>query len=281
MHNRFHAPFALFMGPQRSGTSWLHRYFLGREDVCLPAEVKELFFFDFNFDQGDNFYYSYFKEKPSHKLVMEVSATYFIHPDAPKRIYEYFGSDVKLICPLRHPVSRSYSLYNHFLRYGITTGSLQDACLKHPEILLSSHYASHLKNWGEYYDLKKIYICFQEDLNKNQEKFVKNLCDYLQIAYQDIPEEARDYYNVTTTPPVQFIATIAHLGAKKLRDMRLYWVINAAKYIGLKKTIFGPEQANSNSELIPEDDKAFLEAHLLSQIIELEELLGYSIDQWK
>ena len=41
-------PFCLFMGPQRSGTSWLYRYLMDRGDVCLPSGVKEVFFFDLN-----------------------------------------------------------------------------------------------------------------------------------------------------------------------------------------------------------------------------------------
>lgn len=279
--NGFKAPFSIFIGPQRAGTSWMHRYFNLREDICLPKQVKELFYFDYNFSNGPEYYFSHFKEEPCHKLVMEVSATYFFHPEAPKRIYEYFGPNIKLVCPLRHPVSRSYSLYQHFCRYGLTQGDLQEACEKTSEILTSSHYLTHLKNWTEYFDLENIYICFQEDLDNNQSKFLEGLCAYLEIPFKKVPAEAQNRTNVTTKPPVQFIANIAQVTATSLRSMKLYWIINFAKSIGLKKLIFGIDEKEKQSENeIPEEDRRYLEKKLLNQVDLLEDFLGYKIKVW-
>ncbi len=277
----FKAPVAIFMGPQRAGTSWIHRYFSMRPDICLPKGVKELFFFDTKFQQGKDFYFSHFKEESQHKLVMEVSATYFMDPDAPRRIFEYFGEHIKLVCPLRHPVQRSYSLYKHFLRYRIVEGSLYEACEQNPNILLSSHYKAHIENWMEYYNLNDIYICYQEDLAADQEKFLRGICKHLEIPYTSVPKEAQNYLNVATRPPVSLVAKIAQIGASKLRALRLYWIINFAKSLGLKKVIFGAELEKSSSEDIPEADRLFLEEKLGEQIPLLEKFLGYPIVQWR
>lgn len=277
----FEAPLAIFIGPQRAGTSWIHRYFSSRKDVCLPKSVKELFFFDFNFEQGEDLYFSHFKEEPEHKMVMEVSATYFMHPEAPKRIHEYFGSDIKLVCPLRHPIIRSYSLYNHFKRYGIVDGTLREACKKKPEIIQSSHYRKHLENWTKDYDLNDIYVCFQEDLAQNQEKFLMDLCAYLEIPYVEVQEDQQGYFNVATRPPVQIIANVVQKGAEQLRALQLYWVINFAKSIGLKRFVFGAEQSDSISDQLSPEDKRFLHTELDPQIRELENFLGYEIKAWQ
>lgn len=276
----FKTPFVLFMGPQRAGTSWLHRYFLSRDDVCISTEVKELFFFDFNFEKGQKFYKSHFKLEDHHKISIEVSATYFHHPEAPKRVYEYFGKELKLICPLRHPVVRSYSLYNHYKRYGLVQGSLEEACKKLPEIIKTSHYSEFLKNWIDVFGQNAIHICFQEDLAKDQDLFVKTICEYLEISNQAVPEEIAGYYNAATEPPIQLLATMAQKGAEFLRSYKMYSIINAAKAMGVKKLVFGPEQSTSSSSSMAPAEKLFLERVLKEEIIKLEQLLGYSIKQW-
>lgn len=273
-------PFAIFIGPQRAGTSWLYRYFKSRTDICSSDEIKELFFFDFNFDQGKKFYFSHFKPKPEHLLAVEVSATYFAHPDAPKRIYDYFGKDIKLVCPLRHPVIRSYSLYLHYKRYGLVEGTLQEACDAKPEILITSHYKDHLQNWIDVFGKDFIHFCFQEDLARNQNAYVSGICNYLNIPFDPVDEKIAGYHNVATQPPIQFLANIAQKTAQKLRRLRLYWAINLAKKIGLKALIFGPEESSSVSNQIPEAERAYLEAKLDGQIKALEDMLGYKIPEW-
>lgn len=274
-------PFAIFIGPQRAGTSWLYRYFQSRADICSSDEIKELFFFDFNFEQGEKYYFSHFKPKPEHSLAVEVSATYFAHPDAPKRIYEYFGDDIKLVCPLRHPVIRSYSLYLHYKRYGLVEGTLKEACEAKPEILITSHYTKHIQNWMDVFDKNTIHFCFQEDLARNQNAYVSGICSHLNIPFDNpIEEKISGYHNVATQPPIQFLANIAQKTAHKLRQLRLYWVINLAKKIGLKALIFGPEQSSSVSNQIPEPDRAYLEEKLQGQIKALENMLGHKIPEW-
>lgn len=281
MQNKFNAPFTLFMGPQRSGTSWLHRYFQSREDVCLPSEVKEMFFFDFNFKSGPDFYFSHFHEKPQHDIVMEISATYFSHPDAPARVAEYFGRDIKLVCPLRNPITRSFSLYNHFKRYGFVEGSLQEACLKKPEILITSRYADHLKNWTDVFKKENIYICYQEDMEDNQSQYVEDICKFLDIEYKEIPVQISGYMNTSTKPPIQFIASLAQIVAQKLRRKRAYWIINLAKKIGIRELVFGKDTNGRYKDVFSDTDKEFLTQHLQIEIDKMEKFVGHPIHQWK
>lgn len=279
-NHKFNAPIAIFIGPQRAGTSWLHRYFSQRDDICLPKDVKELFFFDQNFERGPDFYFSHFHEEDHHKLIMEVSATYFADPDAPKRIYEYFGKDIKLVCPLRHPVTRSYSLYHHFLRYGLVTGNIKQAYTQKPDIISTSYYTEHLQSWLRYFDKEQIHICFQEDLAKDQNQFMTTLCEFLGIEFTKIPEKTRGYYNAGTKPPIQIIANWAQKFASFLRSIRLYGIINIAKKMGLKQFIFGTEKSKSHSDDIPRPERVFIQRKLSREIKKLEEFLGHKITVW-
>src|SRR5262245_58826198 len=114
----FGKPAALSIGPQRCGTSRIHDYFKARGDVCLP-DVKEIFYFDRHFQRGPEFYAEHFKIEPQHRLVMELTTTAFDNPDAPDHVHTLFGTDVKLICPLRNPVERSKAIYADYIKYGL------------------------------------------------------------------------------------------------------------------------------------------------------------------
>jgi hypothetical protein len=269
----FDRPFALLMGPQRTGTSWIDRYLRARGDVALPNGVKETFFFDRRYSRGIEFYKSHFTPAPRQKLVMEVSTTSFDHPDAPKRVFENFGQNIRLLCPLRHPVTRSYSLYLHYKRYGMVTGTLQEACIQNPQILTSSHYAIHIEKWIAQFGLNKIHFLFQEQMDMDLNYYVATLCDALHIPCILPATETRTRFNSRAAAPLPGLARAAHDSAQILRRYKLYPLINAAKKIGLKNFVFGMENQIENTS-IPADARDWLENQLSGQAGALEEIIG-------
>lgn len=280
-HSLFSMPFALLMGPQRSGTTWVDRYLRSRGDICLPEEVKEIFFFDRNFDRGIDFYKSHFSESENHKLAIEITATSFDCPEAPERVKKVFGSNVKLVCPLRHPIIRSYSLYLHYLRYGIVTGSLREAVEQVPQIIESSRYKTHIERWFQQFGRDNIAFIFQEELELDQLSFVKKLCDGLGVPYVEPSEDVQGRYNITTFSRFGFLAMMAQKTADVLRHYQLYSIINFAKSVGVKKLIFGKERADAGKGNIPAEDLKFLEEKIGQEAQILEEFLGYPIPYWQ
>ena len=236
------------MGPQRAGTTWVDRYLRSRGDICLPEEVKEVFFFDRNFDRGVNFYTSHFDPKKKHELAIEITATSFDHPEAPKRVEEIFGKNLRLVCPLRHPITRSYSLYLHYLRYGIVSGSLQEAVKQVPQIIESSRYTKHIGRWFDIFGRDNIAIIYQEELESDQLSFVKKLCAGLSLDFISPSEEVQGRYNITTFSKFGPLAFISQKIADVLRYYKLYFVINFAKSIGIKKLIFGKERPDAKKD---------------------------------
>ncbi|MAQ71571.1 MAG: hypothetical protein CL565_05190 [Alphaproteobacteria bacterium] len=277
----FDRPFALSMGPQRAGTSWLDRYLRTRGDICLPSEVKEVFYFDRDYNRGTAHYTAHFKPIQDYRLIMEISTTSFDHIDAPARVYDTLGPDIKLLCPLRHPVLRSYSLYLHYKRYGLVSGTLREACKQNPQILESSHYAENLERWMKYYPLNKIHFVYQEQLEADQEEYIHQVCAALDIPYIPAPEDVKERYNVTTYSNSGVIATLAQHTADWLRQRRIYFIINFAKKLGLKELIFGKENPDAKRGGIPEAEHKWLTERLLPEVKKLEELLGREITEWK
>ncbi len=275
----FKQPFALAIGPQRSGTSWLDRYLRSRGDICMPTEVKEVFYFDRHYHRGDFFYKSHFTPKPNHRLLMEVTTTSFDCFEAPYRVKKTLGADLTLLCPLRHPVLRSYSLYLHYVRYGIVKRGLQNACNEIPQILESSHYSKHIQQWLNVFDEHTLHFFYQEDLENDQQQYLHNICCVLKIPF--LPAEAKmsKRYNAATYSKSGLLAMCAQKGGDWLRKKRLYGIINVAKKVGLKQLAFGKENTDTANLYIPDDDRNFLESHLGYEIEKLEALIG-PIPQW-
>lgn len=270
------------MGPQRTGSSWLDKYFRERGDVALPKDVKEIFFFDRHFQRGANFYKSHFEIYEQHKAIAEVTTTAFDSVSAPESVQDLLGDDVTLVCILRHPVIRSYSLYRHFSRYGIVSGPLEQAAEQAPQILNSSRYAEHLQRWINIFGSGRIHILFYDDLEKDQDAFLKKLCSVCDLDFVAPSDELKEkYYNSTTNAPFPMIAKVAQKICSFLRGKRLFWVINLLRKLGLKSFIFGPENKTKTHADIPEADRKFLEKRLLPEIDKLEDLLGTSLDQWR
>ncbi|MCB9964213.1 MAG: sulfotransferase domain-containing protein [Rhodospirillales bacterium] len=251
-------PFYLAIGPQRAGTSWLDRYLRYRRDICLPDKVKEIFFFDRHFHKGLKFYEDHFKVEPEHKLAMEFTTTSFDCPEAPGRVLKLFGSHIRLLCPLRDPITRSYSLFRHYQRYGMVSGDLRQACEDLPQILTSSHYTEHLERWFDLFPPENIQIIYQETLDANQSSYVRQVCDFLQIPFIDIPDDLSAKYNSTTKPPSSHLARWAQSSAEYLRNRGVYGPINFAKRLGVKKLIFGTEGRKADEATMTSEEQAFL-----------------------
>lgn len=276
----FDLPYVLFMGPQRAGTSWLDRYLRSRGDICLPLSVKEVFFYDRHFERGVDFYKKHFKPAANHDLVSEVSTTAFDAKEAPSRVYELFKQDIKLVCPLRNPIERSYSLYKHYLRYGIVRGTLREACFHVPQIIDSSRYAKHLEYWFDYFPREKILIAFQEELEGDQEKFLKHICNYLDLPYIAPAADIQKRYNVTTASSSKSLAWAAQNAASLLRDHRLHFIVNSAKSMGLKNLVFGEEKAEALPIEMSKEDRMWLEDQLFEQMELLEKMIG-PVKAWR
>lgn len=272
-------PFVFFIGPQRCGTTWIDQYLRQRGDVCLPAEVKETFFFDRYFDRGVSFYKSLFLPSSGQRVCAEVSTTVFDASEGPTRVRSVIGEEVRLICPLRHPVERSYSLYRHYLRYGLVTGSLQEACEQIPQIITSSYYADHLRNWLSCFPRENFHFLFQEDLNTDPLYYARSLCEAMELPYQEAPRRLQARVNGRVGARHRFMALAAQKVAEALRHYRLYSVINFAKALGVKTLVFGNQNTTDQDGVMSADERAWLDERLVGEVQKLEEIIG-PIPQW-
>ena len=121
-------PDFLVIGPQKSGTTALYQYLTDHPHIC-SASVNEIFFFDFKYDFGIDWYKSHFPIIPEFDyLTGEASATYFNSVKAMERIAEILPN-VKLIFIIRDPIDRAISDYYMKVRDGLESRDMKEAII--------------------------------------------------------------------------------------------------------------------------------------------------------
>ena len=131
-------PNFLIIGAQRCGTTSLYDY-ISEHPNMIPSPVKELYYFNDNFDKGLNWYKEYFPLKSHMKkdyITGEATPNYLFNPYTAERVKKTIPN-VKLIVLLRNPIERAYSHYNFMKKLGQESLSFEEA-LNHETERISS-----------------------------------------------------------------------------------------------------------------------------------------------
>ena len=272
-------PDTIVIGPQKGGTTWIHRYLESRGDVCLPYGVKETFYFDRYFDRGLSWYRGHFRTANRTACTTEVAPSYFHCEDAIDRIARTF-KHVRLICTLREPVARTYSLFLHRRRYGDCSGSLREEVAKNPILVESSRYATILTKWIDAFGKNALHLLFLEDLSADCERYARDLCQCLQLPFDGVDESISKAVNQATTPPNKSAAKFGKQIADMLRHRGCHRVVEYAKAIGLKSLLFGRPET-SKIPPISNSDHLWLAEQFVDEIDQLEVLLDTDLSSWR
>jgi hypothetical protein len=268
-------PTALVIGPQKAGTTWIHDYLQDRGDVGLPRHVKETFYFDRYHDRGMEWYCRQFTVPAEARQIVEVAPTYFQNGAARARIAEDLGP-IPVVCTLRDPVQRTFSHYVHMRRYGMTRLPLREAAATFPELLDSSRYSHHIRQWRSAVGEHNVHVLWMENLRDDPEAYVRSLCRALDIEYRLIPDALRGQVNQASMPKHHALARAGWKTADALRGLGLHPLVEAAKRLGLKKVFFGTPE-DGNLPKMSADDREWLRDQLRPDDAILEELLQQSL----
>ena len=234
-------PQVLFVGPPRTGTTWIWEYLRFRGDIALPEGVKETWFFSSMFHKGVSWYASHFKPKRTCALVAEVDPTLFSHPEAPHRVRDILGSDVLIVITIRDPVKRSWSHYLHARRYGWTKAPLSQAIHEIPDIIEASRYSKHIPRWISVFGEEQVAILLYETLGFDPPEFARQLCSIIKVPYIAAPEALlRSRVNKGRDVRFAVLTRIMSKISRKIRSCRLYPIMELAKRMGIQKLLYKP-----------------------------------------
>jgi len=234
-------PTALFVGPMRAGTTWVHQYLVARGDVCLPRGVKETFFFDRYWSSGVRWYASHFRhfDELRHVQVVEVAPSYFCVQDAPARILQKLGT-VKIAVMARDPIERSWSHFLHLRRYGLVDDDIRRAVDLFPDIVDASRYSVHVPRWSQAFGPQSLHLFNFDDVVSSPAAFERQVEDFLGLPIRDWVMQVPPRTNVSVTAPrAKWLARSGRWVASFLRRRQFYAAVNFAKRLRFDRLFYG------------------------------------------
>jgi hypothetical protein len=211
--SRFRAlPSFLVIGAQRAGTSFLYSVIASHPGIA-PALVKEVHYFDNNYQRGLAWYRAHFPSigiaglrlpgSPA-KITGEASPYYLFHPLAPGRVASILP-EARLVAVLRNPVDRAYSHYQKERRKGTEFLPFEEALEAESErvpgereklvadptyrsmahqrfsYLARGIYVDQIEAWRQWFPEKQLLVLNSEDMFRQPEAAVRSVCDFLEL----------------------------------------------------------------------------------------------------
>lgn len=144
-------PNFMCIGAAKSGTTTLYDILKQHPEIFIPA-FKEPHFFDIpeNYNNGIEWYEKNYFKNINRKIIADFTPSYFFEKQAPKRIFNDLGENMKFVILLRHPVDRAYSHYLHSVRDNHEDVSFEEAIRKEDnrldKFIENKDYLSYLRN---------------------------------------------------------------------------------------------------------------------------------------
>jgi len=194
-------PNFMCLGAAKSGTTTLYDILRQHSDIYIPS-FKEPHFFDIpeNFANGLQWYKKTYFKKADKKIIADFTPSYFFDKNAPKRIFESLGCDIKFLVIVRNPVDRAYSHYLHSKRDCHETEefakSLRLEFNRLKQYLNQSDYLSYLRHsyihqglyskmlerYLQYFTLDNfLFISFEDEFLNDRDFTIKKILEFLEI----------------------------------------------------------------------------------------------------
>ncbi|MGB5951711.1 MAG: hypothetical protein WBG57_04240, partial [Ornithinimicrobium sp.] len=140
-----------------------------------------------------------------------------------------------VVAILRDPGTRSWSHYRHLLRKGdIQPGTtLENAVVKHPEILDLSGYGTLLAPWQRTFGTRLKALLY-EDLSRDPSEFALSLGAALSLKV-DSSQAPQGTVNAAKEPRSYFLSKLAARSSYALHAVGLHRVVDVAKAGGVAR----------------------------------------------
>ena len=268
------------IGPQRTGSTWLHKVMETHPSIGLPVGIKETMFFDRFYHKGIDWLSSHYDAHDEEREYGEVAPSYFASDTVMSRIKSHYP-ECKILINIRNPVQHAYSMYLHESSKGRIKGELNEVINDSPEKLRSGSYSDWIPKWQKAFGKENVFFIWMDQIESNPQSVYESICNFLCVSTDYYVQEV-GISRVNASKEARFpkLTRIGLAIYQLLRAYRLHSVINFCKRIHLDKITFSIDEKKNGSELSRVDFKKLLE--LYSADIEfLERTTGQDLSIWR
>jgi hypothetical protein len=193
-------PNYLIIGTQKGATTWLASCLDQHPDVFM-ADGKELHFFCHHYAEGLAWYESHFDDWSDETAGGEASPGYLFRPEAPDRIWETLGDQIKLVASLRHPIDRAYSAFWMFLSRGhMPADSDFGQFFRENRFGMRSRgmYANQVRRYQERFPRENLLFLIYDDIRKDNQRALSDCLEFLGVDPDFVPSVPDSKANIRT-----------------------------------------------------------------------------------
>ena len=155
-------PNFIYLGPEKSGTSWLHGT-LSRHPQVYLTPARTCSSSTGSTTAGSTGTGSSSPTADSQPVVGEIAHRYLTEPTALERMRRDLG-EIKLMTTVRDPVDRAWSGYLYYRKHGVYSGSFRDALADKEQLLNSGRYATAIGRVLQHFPKDALHVAVFDDL---------------------------------------------------------------------------------------------------------------------
>lgn len=264
---------AFFIGPDKGGSTWFHRWASQHPQVSTPI-AKDLYYFTEYWDRGPSWYSSHFEQSAETAINIETCHEYLYSSKAPLRVSATCPS-AQYIVVLRNPRERAISAYLYMRRQGRTTLSLDAALDQIPELIDHGLYFKHLKPWVDVLGPAGLRAFNFADLQADPQAFADEVSQALGVEKRlqgraTLSDRARP----ASAARVQALATAGKRVAVAMRKMGLETQVGRLKESRLVESLLFREIAADQRPRISRRQRTVMNEAVAPDAEKLDQLLG-------
>ncbi len=273
------SPDFLFIGPDKSGSSWLQKVLSDHPDVYVPP-AKDLYYFAQEYSRGPEWYLGHFAQAPAGTVVGEICHDYLSDAAAPPRIHAMLP-DVKLVVCLREPVERTWSAYLNLQRHRETDQTFTAALDSEPSLIENSSYSRNLARFLALFPRDQLLVLWFDDLERDPQIILDQLCNFLGVATMHLLPEQRQSTRPAGQARVAPVARLAKRGAVLARRLGRPTIVGRVKSSSWVQGLLY-RSLDDDVRRPPPEAYATVRARLGPDLVRLPEVLQVPMpDRWR
>lgn len=238
-------PNFLFLGPDKTGSSWIFRE-LSRHHQVFLTTAKDTYYFDREWSRPLSWYGRFFSGVSDEKVIGEVCHDYLHNPETPHRILKTLGDDVRLLACLRSPVDRAFSDYLNRCKNGWDLGSFEEAIANDKSYVSTGLYHGSLVRYSSLFPSGNLKVVLFDDLEEDPQEFMDSITAWLGLDPLTLSDRQRGAAREAGVARSPRLAKLAKSAAVAVRARGLGRLVGPIKGSELVQRVlyrrFSPEE---------------------------------------